>query len=171
VLETTAQVFIVPAFFENLGKRLIKSPKLYLADSGLACHLLGVDSPAELAKSTLYGALFEGFVASEMVKAQLNSGRRRELYYFRDQQGLEVDFVMPGRGGGVSLVECKATRTVTPAMAAPLQRLAEALRKKRPRGTTVELHLVHQPPKTPAATRAVAPGVRAWVWQDFVRQL
>ena len=171
VLETTAQVLIVPPFFENLGKRLIKSPKLYLADSGLACHLLGIDSPAELAKSPFHGALFEGFVASEMVKAQLNSGRRRELYYFRDEQGLEVDFVMPGRGGGVSLVECKAARTVTPAMAGPMQRLAEALRKKRPRGTTVELHLVHQSPKTPASTLAVAPGVRAWAWQDFVRQL
>jgi len=171
VLETTAQVFIIPPFFENLGKRLIKSPKLYLADSGLACHLLGVDSPAELAKSPFHGALFEGFIASEMVKAQLNAGRRREMYYFRDEQGLEVDFVMPGRGGRVSLVECKATRTVTPAMAVPMQRLAEALRKKRPHGTTVELHLVHQSPKTPALTRAVAPGVRAWAWQDFVHQL
>ena len=171
VLETTAQILIVPPYFENLGKRLIKSPKLYLADSGLACHLLGVDSPAELAKSPFYGALFEGFIASELVKAQLNAGQRRELYYFRDEQGLEVDFLMPGRGGAVSLVECKAARTVTPAMAGPMQRLAEALRKKRPAGTTIELHLVHQSPKTPAATRAIAPGVRAWAWQDFVRQL
>jgi hypothetical protein len=171
VLETTAQVFIIPPFFENLGRRLIKSPKLYLADSGLACHLLGVDSPAELAKSPFHGALFEGFVASEIVKAQLNAGRRRELYYFRDEQGLEVDFVMPDRGGGVSLVECKAARTVTPAMAVPMQRLAEALRKKRPHRTKVELNLVHQSPKIPAATRAVAPGVQAWAWQDFVDQL
>jgi len=82
-----------------------------------------------------------------------------------------VDFVMPGRGSGVSRVECKAARTVTPAMAGPMQRLAEALRKKRPSGTTVEMHLVHQSPKAPAATRAVAPGVQAWAWQDFVRQL
>lgn len=171
VLETTAQVLIVPPYFENLGKRLIKSPKLYLADSGLACHLLGVDSPAELAKSPFQGALFEGFVASEMVKAQANGGRRRELYYFRDQQGLEVDFLLPGRGGGVSMVECKASRTATPAMAVPMLRLAEALRKSRPRGTTVGLHLVHQSPKTPVATRALAPGVRAWAWQDFIDQL
>jgi predicted AAA+ superfamily ATPase len=171
VLETTAQVLIIPPFFENLGKRLIKSPKVYLADSGLACHLLGVDSSVELSKSPFYGALFEGFIASEIVKAQVNAGRRRELYYFRDEQGLEVDFLVPGRGGAVSLVECKASRTVTPAMAGPLHRLAEALRKKRPPGTTVELNLVHQSPKTPAATRAVAPGVRAWAWPDFVCQL
>lgn len=171
VLETTAQVLIVPPFFENLGKRLIKSPKLYLLDSGLACHLLGVDTQAELAKSPFYGALFEGFVASEMVKAQANAGRRRELYYFRDEQGLEVDFVMPGRGGSASLVECTAAHTVTPSMAGPMQRLAEALRRRRPEGAAIEMHLVHQAPKTPATTRAVAPGVRAWAWQDFVRRL
>ena len=171
VLETTAQILMVPPFYENLGKRLIKSPKVYIADSGLACHLLGVDSPAELAKSPFYGALFEGFIAAEIVKTQVNSGRRRELYYFRDEQGLEVDFLVPGRGGAVSLVECKAARTVTPAMALPMQRLAEALRKRCPRDTTVELHLVHQSPKVPTATRAITPGVRAWVWQDFVGQL
>lgn len=171
VLETTAQILIVPPFYENLGKRLIKSPKVYFADSGLACHLLGVDSPAELAKSPFYGALFEGFIAAEIVKTQVNAGRRRELYYFRDEQGLEVDFLVPGRGGAMSLVECKAARTVTPAMALPMQRLAGALRKRRPRDTPVELHLVHQSPVIPVATRAVAPGVRAWAWQDFVRQL
>lgn len=171
VLETTAQLLLVPPFYENLGKRLIKSPKVYLADSGLACHLLGVDSLAKLVKSPFHGALFKGFVASEIVKAQANAGRRRELYYFRDEQGLEVDFLVPAPGGAVSLVECQASRTVTPAMAIPMQRLAEALQKKRPRGTTSECHLVHQSPKSPAVTRAVAPGVRAWAWQDFVGQL
>jgi predicted AAA+ superfamily ATPase len=171
VLETTAQILIVPPFYENLGKRLIKSPKVFIADAGLACHLLGIDAPAELAKSPFQGALFEGFIAAEIVKAQANAGRRRELYYFRDEQGLEVDFLLPGRGGAVSLVECKAGRTITPSDAAPMQRLAIALRQKRPRATKVELHLVHHPPRTPVATQAVAPGVRAWAWRDFVKQL
>ena len=171
VLETTAQVLIVPPFYENLGKRLIKSPKVYVADAGLACHLLGIDSLAELAKSPFQGALFEGFIASEIAKSQANSGRRRELYYFRDEQGLEVDFLVPGRGGAIALVECKAARTVAPSDAAPMQRLASALRQHRPRGANVELHLVHQPSRNPTTTRAVAPGVRAWAWQDFVDQL
>ena len=109
VLETTAQVLIVPPFYENLGKRLIKSPKVYLADSGLACHLLGIESAARTRRSRRSSArLFEGFIAAEIVKAQVNAGRRRELYYFRDEQGLEVDFVVPGRGGSLALVECKA---------------------------------------------------------------
>ncbi len=170
VLETTAQVLIVPPFYENFGKRLIKSPKVYVADSGLACHLLGIDSAAELAKSPFLGALFEGFVAAEIVKAQTNSGRRREIYYFRDEQGLEVDFLVPGPSGAVALVECKASRTVTPAMAAPLQRLADAVKKKRQKGTVVEMFLVHQQPKAGIATQAVAPGVRALVWQDFLAE-
>src|SRR6267154_5285471 len=86
VLETTAQILIVPPFYENLGKRLIKSPKVYLADSGLACHLLGIDTTAELDRSPFLGALFEGFIAAEILKSQVKLGRRKELYYFRDQQ-------------------------------------------------------------------------------------
>lgn len=170
VLETTAQVLIVPPFYENLGKRLTKSPKIYVADPGLACHLLGVDSGRELARSPFLGAFFEGFVASEIVKAQINGGRRVEIYYFRDEQGLEVDFLIPGRGGSVSLVECKATRTVAPAMAAPMQRLSQVLRKKRTHGG-VNMFLVHQPPTTPFVTTALAPGVRAVPWRTFVHEL
>lgn len=171
VLETTVQVLIVPPFYENLGKRLIKSPKVYVADSGLACHLLGIDSAAELAKSPFLGVLFEGFIAAEMCKAQVNRGRRPEIYYFRDEQGLEVDFLVPGRSGSVRLVECKASRTVTPAMAAPMQRLAAAFTSKRPRGTALEMFLVHQKPKSPAPTKSLVPGVRALAWQDFVGRL
>jgi predicted AAA+ superfamily ATPase len=171
VLETTAQILIVPPFYENLGKRLIKSPKVYVADSGLACHLLGVETAGELARSPFLGALFEGFIASEVAKAQVNSGRRRELYYFRDEQGLEVDFLVPGRGGSLALVECKAGRTVTPAMAASLQRLAQAMKRKRTQATAVSMFLVHQSPKAGTPTQAVAPGVRALPWQKFLEEL
>jgi len=170
VLETTAQILILPPFFENFGKRLIKSPKIYIADSGLACHLLGIDSVIELEKSPFHGALFEGFMAAEIVKTQANSGRRREIYYFRDEQGLEVDFLVPGKSGAVVLVECKASRTVSPAMAMPMQRLAEAAKKKRLKGTVVDMFLVHQQPKAKSPTQAVAPGVRALAWQDFLEE-
>jgi predicted AAA+ superfamily ATPase len=170
VLEITAQIALVPPFYENLGKRLIKSPKLYVADSGLACHLLGVDTQAELEKSPFLGSLFEGFVAGEILKAQANAGRRRELYYFRDQQGLEVDFVVPGKGGALRLIEVKTTHTPTPEMAASLQRLAIAVRRRRRVKTAVELLLVHRQPKTPLRTSALAPGVRAVGVEDFVQQ-
>lgn len=171
VLEITAQILVVPPFYENLGKRLIKAPKVYLADPGLACYLLGIDTTVELAKSPFLGNLFEGFIASEIVKAQVNAGGRRELYHFRDEQGLEVDFVIPGRGGLLRLVECKAVRTVTPSMAVPMQRLRDAVKKKRPKGTTVNMFLVHQSPKVKSRIEAVAPGVRALVWRDFLKEL
>ncbi len=171
VLEMTAQILVVPPFYENFGKRLIKSPKVYLADSGLACHLLGIDSAAELTKSPFAGSLFEGLIASEIVKAQVNAGRRREIYHFRDEQGLEVDFVTPGPGGSLTLVECKAGRTVTPAMAAPMQRLRDAVTKARRKHSAVTMCLVHQTLKGRNPTSAVAPGVQALPWRDFLRKL
>jgi predicted AAA+ superfamily ATPase len=171
VLETTAQILIVPPFYENLGKRLIKSPKVYVADVGLACHLLGIDTAGELARSPFRGALFEGFIAAEIAKAQVNAGGRRELYYFRDEQGLEVDFLVPGRAGAVALVECKAGRTVTPSMVAPMQRLAAALKSRRAMAADTTMYLVHQPPLAGTATLAVAPGVQALPWQTFLGTL
>ena len=120
ILETTAQIIIVPPYYENFGKRLVKTPKVFIADPGLACHLLGIDTLAELNKSPFLGSLFEGLVAAEIIKTQLNRGGRRALYYFRDEQGLEVDFVVPGKNGSTVLIECKAGQTVMPAMASSL---------------------------------------------------
>ena len=168
ILEATAQIFLVPPYFENFGKRLIKSPKVYIADSGLACHLLGIETAAELDKSPFLGALFEGFIAGEIVKAQLNAGHRRELYYFRDQQGLEVDFVIPGPGGSVRFVEVKAARTVTPGDAASMQRLAAAWKKRPGPKRRVTQVLVHRPPRSGTISRALAPGAQALSWQEFV---
>ncbi len=79
--------------------------------------------------------------------------------------------MVPGRGGSVALVECRAARTVVPAMAAPMQRLAEALKRKRGGRTRVESLLVHQPARNAGRTTAIAPGVRALAWQDFVAEL
>jgi len=100
ILEATGEVLIVPPYFENFGKRLIKSPKVYWGDSGLACYLLGIRTAGELERSPFLGSLFEGFLAAEILKNQTNAGLRKELYYFRDQQGLEVDFLLPRPGAG-----------------------------------------------------------------------
>ncbi len=156
ILEVTGQVILVPPYFENFGKRLIKSPKLYLGDSGLGCHLLGITSPPELERSPFLGVLFEGFVAAELLKSQVNAGRRKEIYYFRDQQGLEVDFLFPSPKGELWMMEAKAAKTVMPAMAGPLLSLRRAMR--RPPG---RLLIVHRSSKTGPSTHALAPGVEA----------
>ena len=156
ILETTGQILLVPPFYENFGKRLVKSPKLYFVDSGLACHLLGVTSESELHRSHFLGPLFEGFVASEIVKQQLNGGRRKEIYYFRDHQGLEIDLVVPAGDRALTLLEIKASRTVTPAMAEPLVRLGKAVRRY-----DVTNLVVHRRADDEAGFAAIRPGVKA----------
>ena len=127
ILEMTGQIALVPPFYENFGKRLVKSPKLYFVDSGLACHLLGIETKRSLRTSPFLGPIFEGFVAAEIIKRQINTGRRRSLYYFRDRQGLEVDFVVPAGDRRLLMVEAKASRTVTPAAARSVERLRRSV--------------------------------------------
>jgi hypothetical protein len=167
VLEVTGQIILVPPYFENFGKRLIKSPKIYLGDSGLACHLLGITSQAELERSPFLGPLFEGLVAAEILKNQVNQGRRKELYHFRDQQGLEVDFLFPSGHGGVWMVECKASKTVQPAMARPLGSLGQAMGARAPVRATV----VHRLSITAPPSRVLSPGVEALDVHAFVSEL
>ena len=166
VLEITSQIMIVPPYFENLGKRLVKTPKVYWGDSGLACYLLGITSEAELQRSPFLGQLFEGFVAAEILKSQVNQGGRKELYYFRDQQGLEVDFLLPRPNAGLWLIECKAGKTVRPAMAAPLLALRRTMEKRLTR-----LIVVYGKSRSAQATSAVARGVEAIELERFVPSL
>ena len=158
VLETTGQIIVVPPFYENFGKRLVKSPKVYFTDSGLVCHLLGIDNLTSLRKSLFYGALFEGFVAAEIVKQQVNKGKRKEIYYFRDQQGLEVDFIVPYGHTRLMLIEAKATSTPVPSMAKPLRQLAATIATRRYRCRSM---LVHGGATKTEAGTALAPGVSA----------
>jgi predicted AAA+ superfamily ATPase len=166
VLEITSQIIIVPPYFENLGKRLVKTPKVYWGDSGLACYLLGITSEAELQRSPFLGQLFEGFVAAEILKSQVNQGGRKELYYFRDHQGLEVDFLLPRPNAGLWLIECKAGKTVRPAMAAPLLALRRTMETR-----TTRLIVVYGKSRSAQATRAVARGVEAIELDRFVASL
>ena len=167
VLEITGQIMLVPPYFENFGKRLIKSPKIYLGDSGMACYLLGIATQAELDRSPFLGALFEGYVAAEILKSQANQGRRKELYHFRDQQGLEVDFLFPARDGGLWMVESKASKTVLPAMAGPMESLRRSIGKHGP----VRMTVVHRASTTAPRSRGVAPGVEALDVRAFVETL
>ena len=166
VLEVTGQISLVPPYFENFGKRLIKSPKVYIGDSGLACHLLGIETAAELERSPFLGALFEGFVAAEILKSQINRGARKELYFFRDQQGLEVDFLFP-HGGNLWMVECKASKTPAPSMAASLA----ALRRSMPGPQVPRATVVHRPSLSPPETRVLAPGADAMPVAEFAAEL
>ena len=110
VLEASYIVFRVPPFFANLGKRLIKSPKLYFYDAGLATTLLNIENPAQLESHPLRGALFETWAIAEIAKAHLHRGRRPRLSFYRDSSGLEIDLILE-RGTDLTLVEIKSART------------------------------------------------------------
>lgn len=165
LLELTGQIILIPPYFENFGKRIVKSPKLYIGDSGLACHLLGIRSTAELIRSPFFGAIFEGFVASEILKHQVNGGGRKEIYHFRDRQGLEVDFLVPSEGA-LWIIECKASRTVNPTMARPLISLRRSIGSNATRAV-----VVHRSSATEHSTRAIAPGAEAMDVRELVRVL
>jgi hypothetical protein len=165
ILETTGQILLIPPFFENFGKRLIKSPKLYFVDTGLLSYLLGIESEAMLNRSPFLGPLFEAQVASEIAKAQIGYGRRKELYYFRDQQGLEVDFVVPSSERRLILLEAKATRTASPRMGETLVRLSKTVS-----GYQAECVVVHRASEKATAISTLRPGVSALSLQSFLSQ-
>ncbi|MGD0632364.1 MAG: ATP-binding protein [Terracidiphilus sp.] len=162
ILEITGQVILVPPYFENFGKRLVKSPKVYWGDAGLACHLLGIQSQAELDRSPFLGPIFEGFVASEILKSQINRGQRKELYYFRDQQGLEIDFLIPRPNARFWLLEAKASKTVQPSMASPMLSLSRVAKDRATRRI-----VVYRKPRTGVAFTAVARGAEALTLEQF----
>ena len=163
VLEVTGQVLIVPPYFENVGKRLLKTPKVYIADSGLACHLLGIRTMPELERSPFLGPIVEGFVATEIAKAQMNMGLRREVYFFRDQQGFEVDFIAQVRGTTL-VIEAKASRTVLP-------RDARAVAELRQRLTGSRAYVAHRSARHSVPTAALVPGVEAVSLETLIERL
>ena len=93
VLEASFLVFRLQPYFENFGKRLVKSPKLYFTDVGLVCYLLGIETPEQVTRDPLIGGLFENMVVMEAVKTRLNKGLDPNLFYFRDNNKNEVDLI------------------------------------------------------------------------------
>jgi len=112
VLESSYLVHLLPPYHRNFGKRLVKSPKLYFLDVGLACWLLGIRSTDLLALHPLRGALFETWVVGEFIKARFNAGQPADLYFWRDNNGLEADLLFES-GSKLQPIEIKSGRTVT----------------------------------------------------------
>lgn len=94
ILETSGILFILPPFFENFSKRIIKTPKSYFVDTGLLCHLLSIRNVEQLKVHPLLGSIFENFLVSECFKRFYNLGEIPPLYFWRDQSGHEVDLLI-----------------------------------------------------------------------------
>ncbi|MDR0826540.1 MAG: ATP-binding protein [Desulfovibrio sp.] len=112
LLEALFLVWFLPAWSSNMGKRLVKSPKVHICDSGLACHLCGADTERLGKNPILAGRLLESFVAGELQKQSSWTDHPVTLYHYRSQSGDEVDMVMEDRAGRICAVEVKMAASV-----------------------------------------------------------
>ncbi len=110
LLEASFIIFKLPPFFNNFGKRLTKSYKVYFVEVGLACYLLGIETPEQLERDPAFGGLFENLVIADAYKSRINKGLEPRLYFYRDRYYHEVDLLYPS-GSSFIPVEIKSSRT------------------------------------------------------------
>jgi predicted AAA+ superfamily ATPase len=113
VLQASYVIGLLPPYHRNFRKRLVKTPKLYFYDTGLACHLIGIQMEDQLDTHPLRGALFESWIFSELTKSLVNNGESPAMYFWRTHGGQEVDFLLE-RGGAMLAIEAKAGLAVDP---------------------------------------------------------
>lgn len=126
VLEATFQVVVVRPYFANVGKRLVKTPKVYFTDTGTLCYLAGLRNEREAATGPMAGPVFETAVVTEVLKTLTHRGEEPRLYFWRTQTGVEVDLVVD-LGQRLIPIEVKASATPRPAMAGGIRTFREDL--------------------------------------------
>jgi uncharacterized protein len=111
IMQASYIIHLLPPYFQNFNKRIVKSPKLYFYDTGLVSYLLGISNPSQLVQHPFRGALFENFIISELLKNRFNKGQQSNLYYFRDSTGNEMDVIIH-EGKDLIPVEIKSAETI-----------------------------------------------------------
>ena len=124
VLQASYIVTLLPPYFENTSKRLTKMPKLYFLDTGLACYLLGIESPEQLSRDKMRGTLFENFVVTEALKQRYNQGKESNLYFYRDSNQNEIDLLLK-RNTRLYGIEIKSSMTYHKDFEKALKRIDE----------------------------------------------
>lgn len=124
VLQASYIVTLLPPYFENTSKRLTKMPKLYFLDTGLACYLLGIESPEQLSRDKMRRALFENFVVTEALKQRYNQGKESNLYFYRDSNQNEIDLLLK-RNTRLYGIEIKSSMTYHKDFEKALKRIDE----------------------------------------------
>ena len=113
ILEASFVVFKLSPYFENFGKRVIKSPKYYFMDTGLLSYLLGIEKPEQVTRDPLVGQLFENLIILDALKTRYNLGQVPNLYFYRDSHGNEIDLLY-ANGRDLVGIEVKSSSTFTP---------------------------------------------------------
>ncbi len=125
VMEASYVVYLLKPWFKNIGKRLVKSPKVYFIDPGLPAFLTGIQTEEMFEDGPLAGPIFENYIVSEVLKRELHSGRRAELSFLRTSNGVEIDLVID-RGVSRQFIEIKNTATYRPELLKGLRALKGA---------------------------------------------
>jgi len=137
VLQTNGLVYLLEPYFNNLNSRLVKAPKLYFMDTGLACYLLKWNTPEQLYEGAMWGAVFETYVVAEVIKSYYNDGQvNLPLYYYRDKDGNEIDMVIE-EAGTLYPIEIKATSDPRKSMLGAFKQLEKIPDKKIGTGAIV----------------------------------
>ena len=124
VLEASYIVFLLRPHFNNYNKRMVKAPKLYFIDTGIAAWLMGIRTEEQMTFHAQRGALFENLVVTEFLKSRFNEGRQADIYFWRDSKGLEIDLLLED-GGNLTPVEIKSGQTVAPDFMTSLRKWCE----------------------------------------------
>lgn len=124
ILEASYIIFMVLPFYENYGKRLIKSPKVYFYDTGLVSYLTGITTYAQYDQGPMAGSIFENYVTSEIMKKELHQASQGQLYYFRTQDKAEIDLIVDHKSTK-DFIEIKKTATFSPRMIRHLLKYTE----------------------------------------------
>jgi predicted AAA+ superfamily ATPase len=124
ILQASYIIFLLPPYFSNTRKRLVKSPKLYFCDTGLACYLLDIESPEQLARDKMRGPLFENFVVMEALKHRFNAGRESNLFFYRDSNKNEIDLLLLTQQK-IDGYEIKSSSTFHPDFTSKLVKMSE----------------------------------------------
>ena len=122
VLQASYLVTLLPPYFQNVSKRLVKTPKLYFNDPGLACYLLDIETETQLDRDKMRGAIFENYVVMEVVKHRLNQGREGGVYFYRDSNQNEVDILLK-QEGELTAIEVKSSMTYSPSFEKSLKKI------------------------------------------------
>ncbi|MBV1883018.1 MAG: ATP-binding protein [Pseudomonadales bacterium] len=128
ILEASFIVYKLSPYFENFGKRVVKSPKYYFMDTGLLAFLLGIENASQVSRDPLVGQLFENLIVIECLKTRFNQGKLPNLYFFRDSNGSEVDIVFQN-GRDLTAIEVKASATYRNSHLKGLKRISSLTNK------------------------------------------
>jgi predicted AAA+ superfamily ATPase len=146
ILEACRIIYLLPPYYNNLGKRITKAPKVYFLDAGLVCYLTGLRDPAHLLQGPLAGPLFENFCVQETLKAFAARGESPRLFFLRTKTGIEVDLLIEGPGPRLHPFEFKLSATPRLEMAEPIRQFRELFAALKPEpGAIVSLANVSRP--------------------------